>query len=98
MVCGGGAAVSVRRDCKIVSSLQAAAGDGDRLQILEQIDKELSKGNEKTALNLVKSLQGKPGGLSCFGAARQVIAPDHFPPFNSACSVHCLLFQFILPE
>ncbi|XP_010524890.1 PREDICTED: uncharacterized protein LOC104802813 [Tarenaya hassleriana] len=39
---------------------------------LEQVDKELSRGDERAALGLVKDLQGKPGGLCCFGAARQV--------------------------
>ncbi|WCJ43202.1 hypothetical protein M5689_023959 [Euphorbia peplus] len=39
---------------------------------LEQVDKELSKGDERSALSLIKDLQGKPGGLRCFGAARQV--------------------------
>lgn len=43
-----------------------------RWQVLEQIDEELSKGNDRTALALVKDLQGKTGGLRCFGAARQV--------------------------
>ncbi|KAK3031614.1 hypothetical protein RJ639_035620 [Escallonia herrerae] len=46
---------------------------GLRCQVLEQVDEELSKGNEREALSLVKELQGKPaGGLRCFGAARQV--------------------------
>ncbi|KAG6750565.1 hypothetical protein POTOM_045061 [Populus tomentosa] len=43
-----------------------------RQQVLEQVDKELSKGDERAALSLVKDLQGKPGGLKCFGAARQI--------------------------
>lgn len=43
-----------------------------RWQVLEQIDEELSKGYDRTALALVKDLQGKTGGLRCFGAARQV--------------------------
>ncbi|XVE62929.1 hypothetical protein DITRI_Ditri06bG0158700 [Diplodiscus trichospermus] len=43
-----------------------------RRQALEQVDKELSKEDERAALSLVKNLQGKPGGLRCFGAARQV--------------------------
>lgn len=42
-----------------------------RLQILERVDDELKKGNERGALSLVKQLQEKPGGLRCFGAARQ---------------------------
>ncbi|KAK1580868.1 hypothetical protein Q3G72_000841 [Acer saccharum] len=41
-------------------------------QVLQQIDKELINGNDREALSLVKDLQGKPGGLRCFGAARQV--------------------------
>lgn len=46
---------------------------GIRWKILEQMDKELSKGNERAALALVKDLQGnKPEGLRCFGAARQI--------------------------
>lgn len=42
------------------------------LSVLEQVDKELKKGDDRAALSLVKDLQGKPGGLRCFGAARQV--------------------------
>ena len=40
--------------------------------MLEQVDKELTNGDDRAALALVKDLQGKPGGLRCFGAARQV--------------------------
>lgn len=40
--------------------------------VLEQVDQKLSKGDERAALVLVKDLQGKPDGLRCFGAARQV--------------------------
>uniref|UniRef100_A0A2P2KAI1 Uncharacterized protein n=1 Tax=Rhizophora mucronata TaxID=61149 RepID=A0A2P2KAI1_RHIMU len=43
-----------------------------RRQVLDHIDKELSKGDDRAALALVKDLQGKPGGLRCFGAVRQV--------------------------
>lgn len=43
-----------------------------RRKVLEKVDEELTKGDEKAALSLVKDLQGKPGGLRCFGAARQV--------------------------
>ncbi|KAJ7978036.1 Stress regulated protein [Quillaja saponaria] len=43
-----------------------------RRQVLEQVDKELIKGDDIAALALVKDLQGKPAGLQCFGAARQV--------------------------
>ncbi|KAG8367214.1 hypothetical protein BUALT_Bualt16G0049300 [Buddleja alternifolia] len=73
MVYGGGA-LSVHRRCRIVSALEPAARGGMRWQVLEQVDKELSKGNEKAAFNLVKDLQANSGGgLRCFGAARQSI-------------------------
>ncbi|KAH7847093.1 hypothetical protein Vadar_021784 [Vaccinium darrowii] len=39
---------------------------------LRKVDRELSKRNYKAALTLVKQLQGKPGGLRGFGAAKQV--------------------------
>ncbi|PHU27407.1 hypothetical protein BC332_05739 [Capsicum chinense] len=62
--CGGLLCYSQLRlsNSRIVSSLS----------VLEQVDKELIKGDERAALSLVKDLQGKPGGLRCFGAARQV--------------------------
>ncbi|KAH6803169.1 stress regulated protein [Perilla frutescens var. frutescens] len=70
---GSGALYLSRRCCRIVNVVEAAAGDGGgRWQVLEQVDKELSKGNERAALNLVKDLQAKPAGLRCFGAARQI--------------------------
>ncbi|KAI9084174.1 hypothetical protein K1719_033845 [Acacia pycnantha] len=43
-------------------------------QLLQQLEKELAKGDDRAALALVKDLQGKPGGLRCFGAARQILA------------------------
>lgn len=43
-----------------------------RLRVLRKVDNELAKGNTKTALSLVKQLQGKPGGLRGFGGAKQV--------------------------
>ncbi|KAK6151968.1 hypothetical protein DH2020_014603 [Rehmannia glutinosa] len=76
LVYGGGALSLSRRRCRIVSGLEAAGGGGVRWQVLEQVDKELSKGDERAALNLVKDLQGKPDGLRCFGAARQVKIPQ----------------------
>ncbi|KAL7003015.1 hypothetical protein U1Q18_004174 [Sarracenia purpurea var. burkii] len=54
---------------RVVSSSELAEA---RRQALEQVDLELSNGDERAALSLVKDLQGKPGGLRCFGAARQV--------------------------
>uniref|UniRef100_A0A1D1YSN9 ATP-dependent helicase/nuclease subunit A n=1 Tax=Anthurium amnicola TaxID=1678845 RepID=A0A1D1YSN9_9ARAE len=43
-----------------------------RLQALEQVDDELAKGNERGALQLVRDLKGRLGGLRCFGSVRQV--------------------------
>ena len=43
-----------------------------RRKVLEQLDNNLTNGDERAALAIVKDLQGKPGGLRCFGAARQV--------------------------
>ncbi|XP_030515217.1 uncharacterized protein LOC115728954 isoform X1 [Rhodamnia argentea] len=43
-----------------------------RRQVLERVDEELAKGNERGALALVKESHGKPGGLRCFGSARQL--------------------------
>ncbi|KAG2278598.1 hypothetical protein Bca4012_041084 [Brassica carinata] len=56
--------------CIVVGSSETALSR--RRQVLEQVDSELSSGNERAALSLVKDLQGTPGGLRCFGAARQV--------------------------
>ncbi|KAI3926804.1 hypothetical protein MKW92_003993 [Papaver armeniacum] len=42
-----------------------------RRRVLRKVDNELVKGNTKTALSLVKQLQGKPGGLRGFGGAKQ---------------------------
>ncbi|XP_043709909.1 uncharacterized protein LOC122658841 isoform X2 [Telopea speciosissima] len=56
------------RVVKTVSSSQSVS----RLQVLEQVDKHLEKGDERLALSLVKDLQGKPGGFLGFGAARQI--------------------------
>ncbi|GMY21328.1 A_TM021B04.11 protein [Fagus crenata] len=54
---------------RIVCSSEVVVSRG---QVLELVDKELAKGDDKAALSLVKQWQGKPGGLRCFGAARQV--------------------------
>ena len=73
---------------KIVSSSVGV----QRQQVLEQVDKELSNGDERAALSLVKDLQGKPGGLKCFGAARQV-----WPSvFTSSCGA--FVFLSVLKE
>lgn len=60
-----------------LDSLTLKSG-GSRLQVLQQVDELLRKGNEREALSLVKDLQGKPGGLRCFGATRQVVHLDMF--------------------
>ena len=62
------------QNSRTVNCLSEDTGGAVRLrwQVLEQVDKELSKGDERAALSLVKNLQGKPGGLRCFDAARQV--------------------------
>ncbi|KAH9688928.1 hypothetical protein WN944_007452 [Citrus x changshan-huyou] len=54
---------------RIVSSSEVEVS---KRRVLKQVDEELSKGDERAALALVKDLQGKPGGLRCFGAARQI--------------------------
>lgn len=45
---------------------------GERRKILEKLDKELINGDDRAALSLIKQSQAQPGGLRCFGAARQV--------------------------
>lgn len=44
-----------------------------RKRVLDEVDEKLALGDERAALALVKGSLGKPGGLACFGAARQVI-------------------------
>uniref|UniRef100_A0A803MRI1 Non-haem dioxygenase N-terminal domain-containing protein n=1 Tax=Chenopodium quinoa TaxID=63459 RepID=A0A803MRI1_CHEQI len=46
--------------------------DGVRKQVLEKLDNELAKGDERAALFLVKQSLTQPGGLRCFSAARLV--------------------------
>ncbi|KAL3537976.1 hypothetical protein ACH5RR_001342 [Cinchona calisaya] len=62
------------QNSRIVSCLSETTGGGLKLrwQVLEQVDKELRKGDERAALSLVRDLQGKRDGLRCFGAARQI--------------------------
>ncbi|PIN21720.1 hypothetical protein CDL12_05575 [Handroanthus impetiginosus] len=60
------------RTCRIRSGLDAVGSNGLRWQVLKQVEEELRKGNERVALDLVKDLQAKPGGLHCFGAACQI--------------------------
>uniref|UniRef100_A0A803KPE6 Stress regulated protein n=1 Tax=Chenopodium quinoa TaxID=63459 RepID=A0A803KPE6_CHEQI len=43
-----------------------------RKRVLEKLDNELAKGDERAALLLSKQSLTQPGGLRCFGAARQV--------------------------
>lgn len=71
--------------CRFGGELAAASGKEAecakrRRQALKRVDRELSRGNFKVALSLVKQLQRKPaGGLRGFGAAKQVF----FFPFQS---------------
>lgn len=57
---------------RLRSSQIVSCSGGLRWQVLEKVDKELEQGNERSALSLVKDVQGKPDGLRCFGAARLV--------------------------
>ncbi|KAM3705021.1 hypothetical protein ACJW30_03G051200 [Castanea mollissima] len=68
------ASLSCRLQLKLPASRTTCSSEVvvSRGQVLEQLDKELAKGDDKAALSLVKHSQGKPGGLQCFGAARQV--------------------------
>ncbi|KAL4637271.1 hypothetical protein ACB092_03G066100 [Castanea dentata] len=68
------ASLSCRLQLKLPASRTTCSSEVvvSRGQVLEQVDKELAKGDDKAALSLVKHSQGKPGGLQCFGAARQV--------------------------
>ncbi|KAK1277166.1 hypothetical protein QJS04_geneDACA017804 [Acorus gramineus] len=56
----------------MIRAVAPSGSNVSRLKVLEQLDVELKKGNDRAALSLVRDLQGKPGGLRCFGAARQV--------------------------
>lgn len=61
----------------VVSSVNGGEnGDGaaKRRRALKLVDRALSKRQYKSALSLVKQLQGKPYGLRAFGAAKQVIS------------------------
>lgn len=60
------------RVLQIVGSSNYKLSFSDR-KIFEEIDEKLERGNERSALLLLKDHQGKPGGVNCFGAARQVL-------------------------
>lgn len=62
------------RELAVVTGSEAADFAIRRRRAFKRVDKELSRGNFKAALNLVKQLQGKPGGLRGFGAAKQVLS------------------------
>lgn len=64
--------VYARPALRVVRAVHSPEFTLSRSQGLVQIDEELRKGNERGALLLARELQGKPGGLRCFGAARQV--------------------------
>ncbi|KAJ8533524.1 hypothetical protein K7X08_006848 [Anisodus acutangulus] len=67
-----------------------------RRRALRRFDKELAKGNYKTAHSLLKQLQHKPGGLLGFGSAKLV--PKRIPPMNrqQLCMVDESLVDSIL--
>lgn len=81
MACYGGACICFKTSrvltTRAVKSTDLGAksiqpGTTPRLQVLQKVDEELRKGNEREALYLVRDSQGKPDGLHCFGSARQV--------------------------
>lgn len=61
----------------VISSVkrgESVDGAAKRRRALKLVDRALSKRQYKSALSLVKQLQGKPYGLRAFGAAKQVIS------------------------
>lgn len=56
---------------QVVSAKLKGTGTIRRRVGLGRVDKELSEGNYKTALSLIKQMQGMAGGLRGFGAAKQ---------------------------
>ncbi|MCL7026004.1 hypothetical protein MKW94_017140 [Papaver nudicaule] len=68
----GGFLSSTPVKVRTVKMLNSAEPTALRWKVLQQVDEELTKGDERAALSLVKELQGKPGGLRCFGTARQI--------------------------
>lgn len=77
----------------IISSSEI--GLSTRRQALEQVDSKLSSGDERAALSLVKELQGKPDGLRCFGAARQVcVGLSCLYPFHD-CELNLIISMYI---
>lgn len=71
----------------------SGTGGGVRWQVLKKVDEELSKGDDRAALSLVKDLQGKPGGLRCFGAARQVRLPLNITTIQRFSNADGVLLQ-----
>lgn len=59
------------RVSQIVSSASAKLGVSNG-KLFEDLDDKLRRGDERSALLLVKDYQGKPDGVRCFGAARLV--------------------------
>ncbi|XP_057961568.1 uncharacterized protein LOC131153339 isoform X4 [Malania oleifera] len=57
----------------LVSAGLRATDSISRRHALRRLDRQLSRRNHKSALSLVKQLQGKPGGLRAFGAAKQIL-------------------------
>ncbi|KAJ1427764.1 Mitochondrial substrate/solute carrier [Sesbania bispinosa] len=73
LICGCGSDIMLGATKLLRVIIQCATKVGVcRRQLLEKIDKELTKGDDRAAMALVKDLQGELDGLQCFGAARQV--------------------------
>nr|ABK26568.1 unknown [Picea sitchensis] len=56
----------------VLCVLNGGVDTSGRKEALRKLDLELERGNEREAFSIITSLQGKPGGLRGFGAARQV--------------------------
>nr|DAD37874.1 TPA_asm: hypothetical protein HUJ06_008515 [Nelumbo nucifera] len=63
-----------RPEFQMTRNMIVSTGRKEQLSLrrhgLQRVDRELSRGNFKTALSIVKQLQEKPGGLCGFGAAK----------------------------
>ncbi|MCL7048397.1 hypothetical protein MKW94_012986 [Papaver nudicaule] len=72
LYCNTGVCIRARPEFGVVLCSERKEPGAMRRRVLRKVDNELAKGNTKTALSLVKQLQGKPGGLRGFGGAKQV--------------------------
>uniref|UniRef100_A0A7N0TC09 Stress regulated protein n=1 Tax=Kalanchoe fedtschenkoi TaxID=63787 RepID=A0A7N0TC09_KALFE len=62
----------IRSRCRVPGTVCSVGRTLSWTKVLDEIDEKLAAGDDRSALSLVKDLQGKDGGLRCFGAARQV--------------------------